>query len=219
MSTDYIPRSDGAFLEWSKTLVTYVSAHLTEFNIQQAALAPIQTELTAYETAFEAAQNPNRGKVDVLRKDEARDALKSSIRAFVKAYLAFNPAVTDADKESMGLPLRDNTRTPAPPPSTIPETELDSSVIRQITVHFKDNGSDKRGKPAHVHGIELRWSLLETAPTSVEDLTKSAFDTASPYTFVFDEAERGKTLYICPRWENGKGDKGPWGEIVKAIVP
>jgi type II restriction/modification system DNA methylase subunit YeeA len=50
-------------------------------------------------------------------------------------------------------------------------------------------------------------------------LTKSAFDTASPYTFKFDEADRGKALYICPCWENNKGEKGPYGEIYKAIVP
>jgi hypothetical protein len=33
---------------------------------------------------------------------------------------------------------------------------------------------------------------LETAPVSVEDLKNSAFDTASPYIFAFDEADRGK---------------------------
>jgi hypothetical protein len=53
----------------------------------------------------------------------------------------------------------------------------------------------------------------------MEVLTKSAFDTASPYTFKFDEPERGKALYLCPCWENNKGDKGPWGEIYKAIIP
>jgi hypothetical protein len=219
MANDYIPQSDGAFLEWSKTLTAYAAAHLAAFNVPEAALTPVQTLLTAYETAFEAAQNPNRGKVDVLTKNEARDALKAALRTFVKAYLSYNPAVTDADKERMGLPLHDATRTPVPPPSTIPELELDSSTIRHIIVHFKDNGSEKRGKPRGVHGIELRWSLLETAPASVEELKNSAFDTATPYTFSFDETERGKALYICPRWENNKGDKGPWGEIIKAIIP
>jgi hypothetical protein len=24
---------------------------------------------------------------------------------------------------------------------------------------------------------------------------------------------------LCPRWENNKGEKGPWGKIVKAIIP
>jgi hypothetical protein len=219
MANDYIPQSDGAFLEWAKTLVAYANPKLANFNIPAGTFTPIQTQLTAYETAFEAAQNPNRGKVDVLNKNEARDTLKTSIRSFVKAYLAYNPAVSDADKENMGLPLHDGTRTPVPAPTTIPEVELDSSVIRQIAVHFKDTGSEKRGKPVHVHGIELRWALLDNAPASVEDMKNSAFDTATPYTFTFDETDRGKALYICPRWENNKGDKGPWGEIVKAIIP
>jgi hypothetical protein len=168
MANDYIPQSDGAFLEWAKTLTTYVSTRLTNFNIPAGTLTPIQTQLTAYETAFEAAQNPNRGKVDVLSKNEARDALKSSIRKFVKAYLAFNPVVTDADKESMGLPLHDSTRTPTPPPSTISEAEIDSSIIRQLTIYFKDNGSEKRGKPAGVHGVEIVWDITETAPATAD---------------------------------------------------
>jgi hypothetical protein len=219
MARDFIPHSDGAFLEWSKILITYATAHVSAFKLDEGALTAVQTQLTAYETAFEAVQNPNRGKVDVLNKNETKTALESGLRAFIKAYLTYNPAVSDADKESMGLPLHDTTRTPTPPPSTIPEIELDSSIIRQVTVVFKDTGSDKRGKPHGVHGIELRWSFLETAPASVEDLKNSAFDTASPSTFAFDEADRGKALYICPRWENNKGEKGPWGEIVKAIVP
>jgi hypothetical protein len=219
MAGDFIPHADGAFLEWSKTLVAYVTVKLTGFNIPQEALTPVQGLLTAYETVFAAVQNPNRGKVDVLNKNEAKEALAAALRTFIKAYLTYNPAVTDADKENMGLPLHDGTRTPEPVPTTIPELELDSSVIRQITTPFRDAGSEKRGKPAHVHGIELRWDLLDNAPSSVEDLKNSAFDTASPYTFTFDEAERGKALYICPRWENNKGDKGPWGEIYKAIIP
>jgi hypothetical protein len=205
MANDYIPQSDGAFLEWAKILTTYVSTRLTNFNIPAGTLTPIQTQLTAYETAFEAAQNPNRGKVDVLTKnEEARDALKSSLRTFVKAYLAFNPAVTDADKESMGLPLHDSSRTPTPPPSTIPEAEIDSSIIRQLTIHFKDNGSEKRGKPAGVHGVEIVWDITETAPATMDEFKNSAFDTASPYTFTFDESQRGKKVFFCLRWENAK---------------
>jgi hypothetical protein len=53
----------------------------------------------------------------------------------------------------------------------------------------------------------------------MEALTKSAFDTASPYTFKFDEPERGKALYICPAGKTTRGDKGSWGEIYKVIIP
>jgi hypothetical protein len=219
MAGDFIPHQDGAFLEWAKTLLAYAGQKLTVFNIPEGILAPIQARLAAYEPAFKAARNSNRGKVDVLTKNEAKGALTASLRAFIRSFLIYNPAVLDADKENMGLPLRDGTRTPAPAPAPATMPELDSSIIRQLSVHFKDAGSDRRGKPAHVHGVELRWALLDHAPVSVEDLSHSAFDTASPYTFSFGETDRGRALYLCPRWENNKGDKGPWGEIYKAIVP
>jgi hypothetical protein len=60
---------------------------LTAFNIPVAVFPPIQTKLTTFEAAFATASDPNRGKVDVLNKNEARDSLKTDIRAFVKAYL------------------------------------------------------------------------------------------------------------------------------------
>jgi hypothetical protein len=74
-------------------------------------------QLTAYEAAFEAAKNPNRGKVDVLNKNETKAAIESGLRALIKAYLTYNPEVSDADKESMRFPC---TIRPAPrhrPPS------------------------------------------------------------------------------------------------------
>jgi hypothetical protein len=33
MTGDFIPHQDGAFLEWEKTLLAYVSMKLTAFNI------------------------------------------------------------------------------------------------------------------------------------------------------------------------------------------
>jgi hypothetical protein len=216
---DYIPKGDESFLTWAENLISYAGSKAVEFKIDDGVLTPLQVEMTAYKTAFTKASDPNRGKVDVLNKNKTRDALKKDIRCFVKSYLAYNPAVSDEDKERLGLPLYDITRTPTPVPKTIPELGLDSSVIRLVTVHFRDAGSRRRGKPAKVHGIELRWAVLDTPPLSVDGLTKSAFDTASPYTFTFDESDRGKALYICPCWENSRGDKGPFGEIVKAIIP
>jgi hypothetical protein len=87
MAGDYIPHQDGAFLEWVKTLSAYITPKLTAFNIPSSALTPIQTELTAYETAFEAAQNPNRGKVDVLNKNEAREKVFLQTLLSARSYI------------------------------------------------------------------------------------------------------------------------------------
>jgi hypothetical protein len=97
--------------------------------------------------------------------------------------------------------------------------KIDTGTLRQITLHFRDNGSRHKAKPQGVHGCEIRWGLLDTPPAHVNDLTRSDFDTNSPATLNFDESERGKTLYFCLRWEGNTGLKGPYGGIERAIVP
>jgi hypothetical protein len=70
-----------------------------------------------------------------------------------------------------------------------------------------------------VHGVEVRWALLGIAPLSVDELIHSSFDTHSPFTLDFSENDRGKTVWFCLRWENTTGEKGPWSEMMSAIIP
>jgi hypothetical protein len=216
---DYIPSSDEKFLEFSKNLVAYALANFTRWSVPTPQ-TDLQPPLTAYEAAFQAAQSPNRGKVDVLTKNEARDALKSKIRVYVKAYLINNPAVTDEDKAAMDLPIYKKGKSPIQLPETVPELTVDTGTPRRHKVHYRDQGSERRGKPPHVAGIEIRHAILDHYPASVDELIGSDFDTASPFTKDYDEAERGKRVYYCGRWEIPKeGGKGPFGEIVEAIIP
>jgi hypothetical protein len=219
MSSDYIPHQDGAFLEWAITLLEYASPKVAAFNIPDGVLPPIRTQLDAYEAAFKAVLSPNHGKVDVLNKNEAKEALTHSVRAFVRGYLTYNPAVSDADKESMGLPLHDNTRTPAPVPSTIPELELDSSVIRQITVQFKDAGGGKRGKPEHVHGVELRWESLDAAPSSVDGLKNSAFARRVPTLSSLTRLSAASRCIFVPAGKITEAIKVPGARYTRRLSP
>jgi hypothetical protein len=133
--------------------------------------------------------------------------------------LEHNPRVSVEDLKAMGIAIPDPTNTPAPVATTYPVYTTDSSVIRFLKLHFHDQNSLHKGKPRGQHGAEIRWAILASPPVNVNDLTRSAFDTSSPFTLEFDEADRGKTVHFCMRWENTRGEKGPWGEIVSAIIP
>jgi hypothetical protein len=119
----------------------------------------------------------------------------------------------------MGIVIRDTTHTPINPPKSYPEFIIDTSIIRCLRILFWDFGSKSKAKPHGVHGSEIRWAILDHPPVSVEELIHSSFDTRSPFELMFDERERGKTVYFCLRWESTRGDKGPWSEIVMAIIP
>jgi hypothetical protein len=219
MQSDYIPRPDGAFLEWVKNLYAYTLTHYTGWSVPSPQTS-LETLLNAYDSAYTAAQNPNRGKADVLKKNETRKALETAVRVYVKAYLINNPAVTDEDKVAMGLPVYSHTHHPVPIPHTSPQLFIDTGTRRRLIITYKDEGSEHRGKPHGVHGIEVRWAILDHPPVDLKELIHSAFDTNPPLTLEFEEHERGKKVYLCGRWEiQREGEKGPEGAIEEAIIP
>ena len=219
-NADFIPTKDSDFSQWLNSFFTYLTANSERFNIPPAALNSLQALKNVWNDKYAIAESPaTRTKASVREKNEARKALEKAIRSFIKEYLAYNHVVSDADRDNLGLPVYKTTRTPIAAPTSVPEFMPDSSVIRRLTIHFRDNGSLSNAKPAGVHGAEIRWGILDAAPPSIDALTHSAFDTRTPFTMEFDESDRGKSVYFCLRWENAKGEKGPWSEIMMAFVP
>jgi hypothetical protein len=217
---DFVPSADGKFNEWQGILFAYLFEHAAAWGVPSDKAQATLALKAAWEVKFAAAENPaTRTSAAVLAKSEARKAYEAPLRILIKAYVTYNPLVGDEDRVNMGLPIHSEARTPAPVPTTYPEMEVDSSVIRRLSIHFRDSGGDKKAKPAGVHGAEIRWAILPAPPAKVSEVTNSAFDTRTPFTLAFEEDQRGKTVYFCLCWENTRGEKGPWSEIVSAIVP
>jgi hypothetical protein len=216
---DYIPRSNEKFLEWSATLINYAVANKLRFQITDEVLEQIQYLKDAYENAFHKAQEPNRGKVDVLLKNETRQELEKLLRQFVKSYLVYNPQANDEDKIKMGLPLHNKKPSPIPPPNTRPNAHVDLSIIRHVTVIVYEQGKKRHGKPYGIHGWNFRWEILNAPPQSINELRNAEFVTKLQHTLTFDENQRGKIIYFCVRWENNNGEKGPWSEIYSTVIP
>jgi hypothetical protein len=200
--------------------MTYLVANLTRFGIPTSKVEPLQLEVEEFETAQTKAEHPNAGKADRLNRKEKASAVSKAVRAFVNANLRYNEAVTDEDRVNMGLTVPDTTSTPSHEPDTIPVvTRIDPSIIMRLSLHFKDSRSKSRAKPVNVHGTEICWAILDVPPVTTADLIYSAFSTRSPHTFVFEENQRGRTVWFRLRWENMRGQKGPWSELYSAIIP
>jgi hypothetical protein len=193
-------------------------ANTTTFGWKQADVADTLAKMSAFFTAREAYEDAD-SSANRMAKNEAKEAAKSAMRDFANYNIRYNKLMNDEAKLAYGLRPHDHTATSAGVPESYPEAEQDTSIIRQLTIHFRDSVTKKRGKPHGIHGAEVRWALLESAPSSVSELVNSDFDTASPLTLKFDEGERGRRLYFCMRWETNTNIKGPFGEIYSAVVP
>jgi hypothetical protein len=175
---------------------------------------------TEWDTAWAAYENPaTRTPTLTFIKTEKRKVYEKVLRTLVK-NLQSNIHVTDDDLRSMGIVVPSSSRTPAPIATTYPDFDIDSSVIRRLTIHFYDQGQKKsKAKPAGQHGAEIRWVISDVPVVDITQLSNSSFDTHTPFTLEFQGHERGLTVYFCLRWENTRGEKGPWSEIQGAIIP
>ena len=218
---DFLPAKDQAFLVWALNFTTALVSMLVRLGFPEAVFQELMALRNTFSEKLTTAEAPaTRTKAAVQAKNNARKAFEKRLRQVIKEYLTYNHALTDEDRDDLGLPIYKTTRTKAPVATNYPDFDIDSGTIRRLVIHFFDQGSVKsKAKPAGQHGSEIRWAILDTPPVDVADLIHSSFDTRTPFTLDFEGHERGKTVYFCLCWENTRGEKGPWSEIQSAIIP
>ena len=219
MTTHYLPRKDRELLAWTINFLRYLYPALARFNFPAAEYDKLTALRDDFSQKLDAATEPaTRTKTSVLAKNIARAALEKALQQDVKEFLLFNRNVTDEDHDDLGLPIYKTSRTPTPVATTIPWVQVVMTVIRYLRFDF--GGSEtSRAKPAGQHGMELAGLIGGERPANVHALTLSYFDTHTPLSIAFEEEDRGKTFWFAVRWENTRGEKGPWSEIQSAIIP
>jgi hypothetical protein len=219
MSNDYIPRRDGDFLVWVKNIITNVAANAGKWNLNPMNWAHIDQLIVAYEAALKKAQDPNSGTADTLEKNQTREALEKAVRKFVKEHLEYNSLITDEDRMHMGLPVHDLHPSPAKDPHSYPLLATKLPAPGVVEIHATDSESGRKAKPDGVHGFEVKTVILDEPATEWEQLTDSQFFTRTPGRISFSGKQRGKMLSLAARWENTRGVKGPWSDIITIIIP
>jgi hypothetical protein len=217
---------DSNFNKEQRVITNKAEENIVPWSIPQpwftSTLLPARSK---WETAYSnydvnpALRTPNM----TFLKNEARREYEPMVRQLVTILIG-SPMVTDAELELMGIVgRRQGKHYPrVPVPTDVPDYRIEQALGHRLILHFHAHDSERESsvaKPHGVRGAEIAWALLETHPSSYDALTKREFHTASPYTFIFDIPDAGKTLYAALRWENTRGEKGPWSDIQSAIIP
>jgi hypothetical protein len=59
---------------------------------------------------------------------------------------------------------------------------------------------------------------LSAPPKTGDDLPHSVFTRKKSHLFAF-AGDSGNAVYFCMRYENSKGEAGPWGPVVETHIP
>ena len=218
-SKDYVPKKDEDFDIFQTNVVNTAMANSSKWLIPSQVMTQLATPRQRWTTAYTAYKNPaTRTTAVTQEKIDARKDYEPQLRVFIQGQLMHNSQVTDADRRSMGLPVYDREPTPATTPKTRPEVEIRFEQIMEHSVHVRDSESKSAGKPEHVIGFEI-WRFAGDHEPAYDEMQFAELATRSPHILQYAAADRSKTVWYAARWVNSRGEKGPWSEIVSAIVP
>lgn len=224
---DYVPRNDDALLRWAQKLINYTGSGMsTNWKIPPAN-DWIGDKTLAFERWLVIVREVNHGKVDVVNKNTAKAELEKACREYVQGFIARNKLVTDGDREEMGLPIYDKTPTNIPAPQIQVGAELrgpGKGLVELNGIHPVGDNADSRSG----YGVRIYYGILGEAserdkfrisapPKTGDDLPHSVFTRRKKYLFDFS-GESGKQVFFCMRYENSKGQAGPWGSVLETFI-
>jgi hypothetical protein len=216
---DWLPERDHDLLSWTGTFTGYLFPNIARFGFpsdKYQNLASLRNDFSDKLAIAEATAT--RTSLTITAKNIAAEALKSALRQDVNQYLTYNPAVTEEDHKGLGIPVHSKERHPAPVAPHAPYILAKAGDLRQVRIDFGESEISRK-KPDGQHGVEVASVIADTKPTDTDELIHSLFDTRTPLILTFKEAERGKTLWYAARWENTRGEKGIWSEIMSVVIP
>ena len=147
------------------------------------------------------------------------------------------PPLTEGDWAALGFKPKDTHPSPAPVPDGVPSASLSyTGGPHAITIHLGPLAGTLELDPESDYGYAIYVGImppggatLEQAASDKHYLMKVPADgkSLSHYRFtrrakeklIFDAEDAGKTVYVCCRYENRKGEAGQWGHVASAVIP
>ena len=224
---DYVPSNAAQFIVFMTRLLDYARPKVTAdsgtdttaewANIPYDRYSELESGFNTFSQAFTVAvEAPTHA--NIIRRQEAQANSVRLLRAFVNQFLRF-PPVTNADRAEMGVPIHDTIRTDHKVVTEMVDYVLHLRNIREIMVDFWIQGADNKAKPHGYDGAVIVWGTLDHQPKHTDELIHHSMASRTPFALHFEEADRGKTVYVASAWQNERGIIGQWSEFKSAIIP
>lgn len=231
---DWMPGKRDDVLHMGKAWIQELQVNGTAWGVPTGDVSALQTLTGAADTALRQAKSGDRTETITAQCRMAFDELKGKMRAIKDRYLRSPPLGPD-NYPRLLLHMHD----------TEPTSHGRPTGQIQISISFAGKGLIKlylgpvagTDKPAGSHWFYTIYegimphggATLEEAagpkhylmrpPLSGDELLFLNRTRRGSEMREFPAEEAGKTAYYCGRYENAKGEKGPWGPLVSTIIP
>jgi hypothetical protein len=233
MSSDWFPNSRDEIAHMAKAWIAVLQTTAAAWAVPQATVTELQTQAAAAEGAWDQWKAGRKNPESTAHCQALFNTLEKTMRLIHGSYLN-EPPRTAEERISMLLRPRDTHPSPVGAPDIPPRAELRPGAPAVMDVHLSPAPGYTSADPRSLFGFSVYYSLvppggqsleqavakkeLTAPPASPEELNRHFFTHARKYRLVLTPDDAGKTLYLCPRYENHGNVEGPWGEPVSRVV-
>ena len=214
-----VPNKPVAFDTYQNSAEPIMEAKATAYGILPAAITAIILIKEKWDGLVAICDSGStKGPGATANRNKYFPTYRNAILSILNLYLVDNDNVTAADKLTFNIhtPLGSKTSIPAPS-STVHGIVSYMEPLAQY-FNFVDTVSGKKGKPAGVAFVELRYVVDTVAPASVFACPLSIYVCRNNLKALFVSSEVGKKAYYYGRYINRNGKMGPWCAMFSATI-
>jgi hypothetical protein len=218
MSTDWMPSTIQRRIDMGRNWVNKLAVKAVAWRVPEIVAADLGELVEQAEEAQAQALSADATAPIRHRRDRFVADMAAFMRDVRRRYF-FVPPMVEEDILSLGLRLPDTVRTDHINVTEEVDFVLEIQGQRQVHVRFWQQGVASMAKPAGYDGAVVVWGIRAAPPDTADDLPNHTMASRTPHTIQFSEDERGGTVYVALRWQNERGNTGPWSDIKSAIIP
>jgi hypothetical protein len=236
--TDWLPGSRTEILAMCLSWILYLTeVRRTAWGIPEAEFTALGTLRSAAEALLQKAKNDaERTHVITVECQEAFKALSAKMRFFRDRFFKM-PPLTAGDWAALGFREKDTHPSSTSAPDGVPAASLSyTGGPHSLTIHLGPLAGTQELDPESDHGFAIYVGIMPPGGATLEEaasekhylmkipadgkgLQHYRFTRRRREKIILDAEDAGKTIYVCCRYENRKGEVGQWGPVVSAIIP
>lgn len=211
------PTKDADFNDYIQHVQPYLVTNIVHLSISPTNVASLNSQFTQWNNIYQKSQ-------DKQQRTSAITAQKNTVRKQFEVVLRNiyndipNSVLTDADRQSLNIKARDFNPTPTHAPDHAPTLSVDKIGHLFHEVRFRDpNNPASKAKPAGVNQHEV-W--VAYTPINSNGMEFELLGNTGKFLFQvdFNEERVGLLANYKARYVSTRGEKGPWSEIVSAVM-
>ncbi len=213
----FFPSKQADLNNFFHIVLAYILVNFARLLISVDTKDKLVEAMTDWDIKYPLAVNPNTSThTAVTEKNISMAKVMGLLRAIFKNFS--QSVLTEKDRTTMNLPPEIIVRNSIPVPDTKPKGVADASERFKHIIYFEDSVAANAAKPYGVHSCQIWQKIGGTAPVSQKDLMQIGNCTSSPFETHFEGTEGGMIAYYWLRWENTKGEFGPWSDLFSATI-